>query len=405
MTTSKFIGNIKSKEFHKPDCFTLKNCYNINQRPFYSKKQAITEGYDACGHCLKPINKKRNTTNLKEHYFGHFYGIFHGISTEDKFDPIMDIGENFQIFAILQKAVFEEHSWKMKPVANHKIAISCDFINFPAKNTDSNGLVRWDYTIPPNFEPGTTSIRVRPHISEPLIWHNNTSVLFFEVPQQIEILKNIPTYFEQKTKILFKLKISKRIQADIYRGLSESEFSHIKNLRNFKDGVMEATDEAVLEWNGTVGQGFREGKPAMKGRYKIVIRGENGASDRDELVLHKKGGMAAEPETDAAEEYVSNINFLQNPFSEKTKTPLNFVLKKDAKVSIHIQHANWKFQGKCVKEFINNEDLKKGVHSYTWNGRNNLGLPATLGAYKVRIMANGKTYIKTGLWKKADWNL
>lgn len=404
---TKYIGNLKSKEFHKADCYTLKNTYNTNQRPFYSKKQALIKGYDPCGHCLDTKKKKQRATGTKECYFGHFYGIFNGTSTDDQSGILVNTGQQISIFVRLQKTVFENDSWQVVPVQQHKVAITCDEIDFQPKKTDTNGLAEWHYTIPANFEPGTTTIRVNTYIQKTLIWHGNINTLSFEVPQQIEIVKNEPEYFEQKTNIIFKLNSDKKIKADIYRGLSENKFSHINNLRNFNDGILQATDNAVLQWDGTIDHGIRKGKAVKKGTYKIVIKGENGISDRDELILHKRGGITGNvfAEPDLTEEYVSGIVFLQNPFSNKTKTDLNFVLKKEATVSIHIQHVNWNFQGMCVKQFIKNEKLKKGIHSYNWSGHNNLGFPAPLGEYKVRIIANDKTYVKTGLWKKAHWNL
>jgi len=412
MTTSKFIGNIKSKEFHTSDCFTLKFMYNINQRPFYSEKQAISEGYDPCGHCLgiKKESEVKGGKGVNEYYFGQFYGIFNEVSTDNFSGIDVNYGEEIKVFAKLQKVVFADGKWTIIPVKNHEIDILCDFINFPAQKTDSEGLAKWNYTIPNNFEPGTTDMRVDAHIEENLIWHNGSDSLFFNVPQQIEILKNIPTNFDQETKIVFKLVVDKRIKADIYRGWSEDHLSHIKNLRDFNDGIMKANDKASLEWDGTIGHGFREGKPVMRGQYRIVIRGENGISDRDDLILNKKegilGGVDPEPnEPNELNEIVSKISFSKNPFSKKTKTSLNFTLKKNATVSIHIQHINWNFRGNCKKEIISNEYLEKGDHSYPWDGKNNAGSPVTLGEYKVRIIANEETYVKTGLWKKTHWNL
>ena len=57
------------------------------------------------------------------------------------------------------------------------------------------------------------------------------------------------------------------------------------------------------------------------------------------------------------------------------------------------------------KEIIKDVFLKKGAHSYTWDGRNNKGNKVTLGEYKVRILANGTYYVKGGLHKKLHWNL
>lgn len=407
MTASKFIGNIRSKEFHRFDCFALKNVYNINQRPFYSKKQAISKGYDPCGHCLGAKKKKSEVKGVNEHYFGHFYGIFNGISTDDYSGIDVNHGDEINVFVKLQKVVFENGKWTMIPINNHNIDIFCDFINFPTQITDNDGLAKWNYTIPNDFEPGTTDMRVNPHIEENLIWQNGSGSLFFNVPQQIEILKNIPKDFDQETKIVFKLAIDKKIKADIYRGSSENDFSHINNLRDFNNGIMKANDGAFLKWDGTIDHGVWKGTSVKRGKYKVVIRGENGISDRDDLYLNKKKGIlgGVDPEPNQPNDYVSGISFSRNPFSKKTKVTLKFTLKKSATVSIHIQHINWNFIGECVKEFFNNKYLKKGPHSYTWDGINNSDSQAALGEYKVRILANEEPYVKNGLWKKGHWNL
>lgn len=407
MTTSKFIGNVKSKEFHKSDCYALEYVYNINQRPFYSEKQALNKGYDPCGHCLGVKKRKRDAKGVNEHYLGHFYGVFNGILTDDFIEINVNHGDQISVFLKLQKSVFENGKWTIVPINNHSVDIFCDCINFPTQKTDSNGLAKWGNTIPNDFEPGITNMRANPHIDENLIWHNGFGSLFFNVPQQIEIVENIPKDFDQETKIVFKLATDKRIKADIYRGSDENEFSHINNLRDFEDGVMERNDKAFLNWNGTIDHGFLKGKPVMKGKYKVVIRGENGISDRDDIELNKKMGVLGgeNPEPNESNEYITKINFSRNPFSQKTKVNLKFTLKKKAKVSIHIQHINWNFIDKCIKEIIHNEYLEKGDHSYTWDGKNNLGSPVTLGEYKVRISANKEPYVKNGIWKKAHWNL
>lgn len=404
METSNFIGNVKSREYHRPDCFTLKHLYNTNQRSFYSEEHAASQGFDPCGHCLPKHQKRSEVTGDKEYYYGHFYGVFSGLSTDDYSEIFVNYGTEITVYAKLQKAVFTDGIWTMNPISNHSIDIACDFIDFPTQKTNREGLASWKYTIPEDFEPGITDMFANPHVKENLVWHKGISALSFRVPQQITILENVPKDFDQETKIIFKLATQKIIKADIYRGSSENEFSHIKNLRDFGDGAMLASDQAHLTWDGTIDHGLRKGKAVMSGQYKIVIAGQNGVSDRDELSFKKKKGTLGgdDPESNQPTDYISDVHFSYNPFSAKTKVKINFHLEKSAKVSIHIQHIHWNFIGRCIKEIIRDEYLESGNHSYTWDGKNNENIPVTLGAYKVRILANETAYVEKPLWKKVN---
>lgn len=313
MASAKYIGNIKSKEFHKTDCFVLRNMYNINQRPFYSKQDAIREGYDPCGHCLGVKKENRKAVGVGEYYVAHFYGVFGEWSTDTSSGIIVERGDTINVFVKLNKLVFLNSEWKLLPVSNHEIDISCDFINFPSQKTNSNGLAKWNYTIPQNFEPGYTSMRANLHIKNNLIWDKSYGSLSFEVPKQIEIIKNIPKDFDQETKIVFKLTANKRIKADIYRGSSENKFSHIKTIRELNDGIVQKSDKAFLVWDGK----NSKGKYVIRGKYKVVIRVEDQISNRDELLLNKKKGIlgGTDPNPNKPNEYVSDIKFSRNPFS------------------------------------------------------------------------------------------
>ncbi|NOQ73483.1 MAG: hypothetical protein GQ574_15870 [Crocinitomix sp.] len=417
MITPKLIGNIKSKEFHKSSCHWSKIIDKANIVYLNSMKHAIDHDFDPCGHCLSSkaeivagLSKKNEVTkSSSDYYFGSFYGVFNGVSTNDYSGVEVNVADEIELFATIHKCAFENGEWRITPVQNHAIDISCDSINFPTQQTNAVGLANWTYTIPQGFEPGDTNMSADFHVSGKLELSSGNFLSFF-VPIGISNIRIIPNSFDQETRIYFKLSSDKKIKADIYKNTYfQNPSSHIKNLRNFDDGTMtEDDDDAYLDWDGTIDHGFRKGKPVMQGNYVVKIEGEFGESDYDYAVgLKKLGGIAGgtDPDPDVPTEYITNISFSPNPFSIKTKVKLNFSLEKDAKVSIHIQHISWRFKGECVMEIINDLPLKKGPHSYTWDGKNNNTNSVALGYYKVRILANGIPFVRGGLHKKLHRNL
>lgn len=46
-----YIGNASSKKFHLPDCASAKNIQEDKRVEFYSRLQAVLEGYEPCGRC------------------------------------------------------------------------------------------------------------------------------------------------------------------------------------------------------------------------------------------------------------------------------------------------------------------------------------------------------------------
>ena len=46
-----YIGNAGSKKFHLPDCASAKNIQEDKRVVFYSRLQAVLEGYEPCGRC------------------------------------------------------------------------------------------------------------------------------------------------------------------------------------------------------------------------------------------------------------------------------------------------------------------------------------------------------------------
>ena len=47
----QYIGNIKSKKFHRPDCSSAEDIEPENQTIFESRPDAVKAGYDPCGRC------------------------------------------------------------------------------------------------------------------------------------------------------------------------------------------------------------------------------------------------------------------------------------------------------------------------------------------------------------------
>lgn len=406
MNTTGFVGNIKSKEFHNPDCFCVNAMHETNKILLNSIKQAIDHGYDPCGHCLGKLDESEESLDIikkesvTKHFFGHFYGVFNGTSANEYSGIEVRIGDKIELFAKLHTCIFENNEWKYLPVENHKIDIICKSIDFLPQKTDANGFAKWSYKIPRDFEPGTTTMRIDFNLNENLVLGAGDCVSF-TLPVGISNIRVFPNPFNQETKIFFNLNYDKRIKADIYKNTYfQNSNSHVKNLRNFNDGIIKASENASLDWDGTTDHGFREGKPVMKGKYVVKIEGEYGKSDTEfKENLIKTGGVleSTNPEPNQPTEYISDIIFSPNPFTTETNVKLDFFLQKDAEVSIHIQHVNWKFRGKCTREILKNVPLKKGAHSTTWDGRNNRGNRVTLGEYKVRILANGNPFVKENL--------
>lgn len=46
-----YIGNVGTKKFHLPDCASAKNIQEEKRVEFYSRLQAVLEGYEPCGRC------------------------------------------------------------------------------------------------------------------------------------------------------------------------------------------------------------------------------------------------------------------------------------------------------------------------------------------------------------------
>lgn len=415
METSRYIGNVASKEFHKSDCFCVPRIKESNRIAFSSEKEAIHDGFDTCGHCLgikeEVLKGFEQTTAVGSgtYYFVHFYGKFNDLSTDEFSGISVNYGQEIELFATIHKVFFEASEWNYLPVQNCSVDLICADINFQTKNTDANGRVAWNYTIPQEYLPGTTHIRlsIKTLETDKLVFGKSDN-LWFDTPQRISNITIDPNPFYQNTKIYFKLETDMKIKADIYKNTYfGKEFSHVKNIRDFSDGVMQANEAAYLDWDGLSDHAPRENLPVMKGSYVVRIVSEFG-DDQHRTGLEKTGGIlgGTDPQADKPTEYVSDLKFSPNPFSRKTKVKLDFELIKDATVSIHIQHINWNFTGECTKVLLKNAPLKAGKHSYTWDGKNNTNsVWATFGEYKVRILANDTPYVKDGLSFKADWNL
>lgn len=50
-TLQPYIGNADSKKFHLPDCASARNIQEDKRVEFYSRSQAVSEGYEPCGRC------------------------------------------------------------------------------------------------------------------------------------------------------------------------------------------------------------------------------------------------------------------------------------------------------------------------------------------------------------------
>lgn len=50
-TVRTYIGNAGTRKFHLPDCASAKNVQEDNRVVFYTRLQAVLEGYEPCGRC------------------------------------------------------------------------------------------------------------------------------------------------------------------------------------------------------------------------------------------------------------------------------------------------------------------------------------------------------------------
>ena len=50
-TLQPYIGNADSKKFHLPDCASARSIQEDKRVEFYSRSQAVSEGYEPCGRC------------------------------------------------------------------------------------------------------------------------------------------------------------------------------------------------------------------------------------------------------------------------------------------------------------------------------------------------------------------
>ncbi len=109
------------------------------------------------------------------------------------------------------------------------------------------------------------------------------------------------------------------------------------------------------------------------------------------LVIESKNNGSETPETDSVEFKalsggVADILPYPSPFNpNKEKVKINYVLAKDAKVTIRLYDK----AGKLVCRLIDNEQRSAGTNEEEWDGRNYAGSTLATGAYIIEIIANG----------------
>ncbi|HBH06947.1 MAG TPA: hypothetical protein DDX92_10150 [Flavobacteriales bacterium] len=401
----KYIGNTKSKELHIADCYTVRNMYHSNQRPFQDINQAVLAGYDFCGHCLPQYGIDTNEPKEASYFFGHFYAKTSINAPQTINNTELEPGCSIELFVSLHQNVFEDGQWMLQPVSHHKVDVLSNRMDFETKKTGDDGIAHWTPSLSEQASPGNINFQAETNIGKDLIWGTqNRGTLNFSVPNEIKFSEGQRLEFDHETRIHFQLLKRKTIQADVFRGHTENEFTHIKELRRFEDGPL-PEGEHFLFWDGTTEHDPEKHKQVDRGVYKIVLQGTKGDRDRAARYLYKKKGSVLVDEPEVVDPLISHITFGTNPFSNKSKTTIRFTLAKKAMVNIHIQHRNWRFKGDCLKELVRNKTFEAGSHSVTWNGTNNAGGQVSLGAYKIRIKANDQQWIKGGLWKKAVWNV
>jgi len=409
MENAKYIGNVRTREFHEHNCFAMRSMDHKNKIPLRSMDQALNHDFDPCGHCLgtkKNLSRGPATSkngDFQTYYQARFYGIFNDTPTESGGIIAITVGDRIQVFVELVKFEYSNVGWTSSPMANHPIDLNCDGLDFPTKNTNASGQTSWETVLTEGVEPGTYQLWADYFVSGS-VETSQGNYLYFSVPQAINNIRVQPNPFDQQTTILFSLEYDKKIKAEIYKNLYFLRPSSlVATLRDFDDGPMTAGEDLILGWDGTTDHGIREGESMPKGNYVIRIMGENGESDMDFAEgLEKSGGIlgGTNPAPDQPTEYVKDISFSPPTFRRGKKTTISFELLQNAKVTVVIQHVNWMFRGECVRALISNKKLAAGPQSFTWDGLNNDGFEATHGEYKVQVLADDAPFVKMGLVKK-----
>jgi len=77
-----------------------------------------------------------------------------------------------------------------------------------------------------------------------------------------------------------------------------------------------------------------------------------------------------------------------NPFNPRTT--VEFTLSRDARATLHV----YDVQGRMVRTLLDSH-VAAGRHSITWDGKDEVGLPAASGVYFLRLQAGGRFLSRT----------
>ncbi|OPZ68723.1 MAG: hypothetical protein BWY83_02216 [bacterium ADurb.Bin478] len=103
--------------------------------------------------------------------------------------------------------------------------------------------------------------------------------------------------------------------------------------------------------------------------------------------LDENGTMAVRHEGDGKPAAFSVQQNYPNPFNQSTILPIELEKRRPIKLEIH------DLQGRLVCCLFDGT-LAQGLHSFTWNGRNAQGRPASSGVYLFSLRSGSERLVR-----------
>jgi hypothetical protein len=271
--TAILIGNVKSKETHKLDCYCLRMMKEENKVTFTSLKQAVSQGYDTCGHCFAvpvPVEINKSPDN---DYIGYFCVDYNGKEHCNRGDTFIYGDLPREIVTLRAKLYSNDGS--LQPVSNQVIKLTCfgDDVHEEViiiAETNKNGVVEVEYN-PINLESGETEFRA--YFPDASCTSDGTDINYIKIyirfMPSITNVRISPNPFERITTIMFDLLEDIEMDISIYRNAYFLRpLSRRKTLRDVQDGILKKGTDIQVVWDGTNDRG----KQVWRGEYVVLLR-------------------------------------------------------------------------------------------------------------------------------------